>query len=135
VIFYDPRAKSAGQPASGGKDVTDGVSVGVLDNASDAVARGQYIQTVTRAIQIVGPEYDFVSGTPLLRLTGTLTPSAARQYATAFRLVVGAPLVTPLRPIRDCSPSLTARKLLFRPSPGHEDRRYAGRSCPSGSCI
>lgn len=93
VNFTDPRAKN-GQP-SGGKDVVDGGSVEVFDNASDAMARGAYIQTVTRGMQILGSEYDFIAGGVLLRLSGNLTPSAARKYATALTAIVGLPVATP----------------------------------------
>jgi hypothetical protein len=93
INFTDTRAKR-GQ-ASGGKDVADGGSVEVFDNASDAMTRGVYIETVTQGMQILGSEYDYIAGGVLLRLSGNLVPSAARKYANALNSIVGQPIVTP----------------------------------------
>ncbi|MFL6053661.1 MAG: hypothetical protein ACJ72W_12215 [Actinoallomurus sp.] len=94
VNFTDPRMKKTVNGA-GGKDVTDGGSVEVFDNASDALARGQYIERVMREIQVLGQEYDYLAGGILLRITGTLPPSAAHKYADALEAITGTPIVTP----------------------------------------
>lgn len=94
VNFTDPRAKG-GPQAEGGKDVSAGGSVEVFSDPAGAVSRGTYIQTVLRGAQILGSEYDYISGGVLLRLSGDIPPSGAKKYETAFESIVGGPVVTP----------------------------------------
>jgi hypothetical protein len=90
VTFIDSRVKN-GQP----NDISSGGSVEVFEEAADALARGQYIQTTIRAMPVVGAEYDYLSGGVLLRVAGELPPSAAKAYRAALESIAGGPIVTP----------------------------------------
>jgi hypothetical protein len=93
VAFSDARSKpnqGAAQDA-----MERGGSVEVFTSQDEAIKRGDYIQTVTRAAPIVGLEYDYVAGPVVLRVTGGLTPTIAGTYAAALHQATGAPLVTP----------------------------------------
>jgi hypothetical protein len=98
IDFADPAVKKNG-PAGGGKDVGRGGSIEVFSDPADASKRGAYIQTITQNMQILGREYNFVSGAVLLRLSGDLPPSHAAKYAKALLAIVGQPIVTP-KPVR-----------------------------------
>lgn len=79
TVIYDSRAECDGSP---------GVDCGaVIEQWPDQVSadkRSKYIQRVRGEVPIVGQEYDSVRGGLLLRVSGTLTPSAAKAYAAAF---------------------------------------------------
>jgi hypothetical protein len=69
--------------------VAHGGSVEVYSSAGGAQARAKYIAGIgARATSL--NEYDYVSGSELLRLSAALTPTQAQRYARA----IGATLVT-----------------------------------------
>ncbi|EUA38551.1 pGRS-family protein [Mycobacterium avium subsp. avium 2285 (R)] len=53
------------------------------DQAS-AQERSDYIQSMLREMPMLGQEWNTVNGGLLLRVTGELKPSEAKQYETAF---------------------------------------------------
>jgi hypothetical protein len=56
----------------------------VFPNAEGAKLRAEYIQGVKKSNGILGSEYTYVDGTVLVRVTGKLTPKAARTYEAAL---------------------------------------------------
>lgn len=79
-----------------------GGSVEVFPDAASAMARGRSVATLVQAMSGLGAaEYDYVSGTVLLRVSGALPPTQAKDYSAALAKVTGetvtvaAPLATP----------------------------------------
>jgi hypothetical protein len=63
-----------------------GGAIEVFATAADSRARADYIQSVTKGLPALA-EYDFVSGTVLIRVSRYLTPTQAADYkATAATL-------------------------------------------------
>jgi hypothetical protein len=71
-------------PAVKGFDVDGGGSVEVFRTTSQAKARMRYIERFSSLF----PEYDYVRGAVLLRVSSTLTPRQARGYQRAFAKAV-----------------------------------------------
>jgi hypothetical protein len=61
-----------------------GATIEIWPTAAMATARGKYIQKELKAYPILGPEYDLVHGTALLRVTGVMKPTDEAGYATAW---------------------------------------------------
>jgi hypothetical protein len=82
VAFADSRVGTPIDQADPGNDA--GGSIEVFANASDAQARSDYIQQVLEKLgPMAGTEYHYLSGPVLVRVTGDLPPSAAKEYETA----------------------------------------------------
>jgi hypothetical protein len=77
--IYDSRAK-----CDSDLDVTCGAKIEVWANEDDAKARADFIQDALKGAQILGSEYDYIKGRMLLRVSGNLKPSEAKEYKTAF---------------------------------------------------
>ncbi|KQX47255.1 MULTISPECIES: hypothetical protein [unclassified Streptomyces] len=82
VTFTDARIKvddvADAEPGSVGL----GGAIEVFTTTADAQARADYIQNVTKGMPVLA-EYDFVSGTALIRVSHYLTPTQAADYKTA----------------------------------------------------
>jgi hypothetical protein len=87
--FADNRLPAAGA------GVAAGGSVEVFAAQPDAIRRATYIQSVTQAAPIAGAEYDYVSGTILVRVSGTLTPAQATAYKDALQEITDNPVSQP----------------------------------------
>jgi hypothetical protein len=62
-------------------DNGSGGSVEVFADAAAAKRRSEYIQTSLAALgPVAGTEYDYLTGTALVRVAGSLPPSKAAQY-------------------------------------------------------
>jgi len=64
-------------------DVSDGGSVEVFANTTDAQKRFTYIQAISSSGGLFA-EYEYVDGVAILRLSKELTPTQAKAYQTAF---------------------------------------------------
>ena len=79
AAFVDSRV-DASQASTEAGDVSRGGGVEVFDNAADAQARETYIQSLIKAMPMLGTEYTYVIGSALVRLSGILTPDQAATY-------------------------------------------------------
>lgn len=61
-----------------------GAVIEVFADAEDAQTRADYIDEVTSSLGSAFAEYDTVSGTALLRVSGHIKPSVAETYKVAF---------------------------------------------------
>ena len=61
-----------------------GVTIEIWPSAEDAEARSKYIQSVLKDAPILGSEYHTLSGAVLMRVSGDLKPSAAKEYEAAL---------------------------------------------------
>jgi hypothetical protein len=87
VNFADSRL-----PPPSGSDisVTNGGSIEAFDAVSTAETRGAYLASLAQAASFLA-EYDYESGTVLLRLGPKLTPDQAKVYADALSMLTGSP--------------------------------------------
>lgn len=82
VAFADSRVGTPIDQTDPGNDA--GGSIEVFASASHAQARSDYIQRMLKQLgPIAGTEYHYLSGLVLVRVTGDLPPSAAKDYETA----------------------------------------------------
>lgn len=79
VSIYDSRAKCDSK-----LDVSCGAKVEVYADADSAKTRKEYLEAVFKDAPILGSEYDYLDGATLLRVTGQLKPSEAKEYEAAF---------------------------------------------------
>jgi hypothetical protein len=79
AVLYDSGAKCTGL------GVGCGATVEVWPTEGDARARADYVQAALRANPILGTEYGFVSGPVLLRVSGAIKPSVAKNYEAGLR--------------------------------------------------
>ena len=61
-----------------------GVTVEQWASAGDAEDRSDYILTILDDAPMLGSEYHYLDGAILVRVTGELPPSAAKEYETAL---------------------------------------------------
>jgi hypothetical protein len=66
--------------------VSGGGSIETFLNAADARRRLKYVQAIAKSGLF--PEYDYLSGKVLLRLSNILTPQQAAQYEQALHAIV-----------------------------------------------
>lgn len=86
IKFADDRVKAADVDGLDKDDVTRGGGIEVFANHDDAQTRADYIQTVTKGLPALS-EYDYVSGSVVVRVSHLLTPDQAAEYkAAAARL-------------------------------------------------
>jgi hypothetical protein len=84
VVFADPRTGVALDKAT--PDNGSGGSVEVFADAAGAKTRSDYIQKALAALgPAAGTEYDYLTGSALVRVAGALRPSQAAQYETAVK--------------------------------------------------
>jgi hypothetical protein len=89
VAFVDERVKASDAHDSTKGSVDLGGSAEVFAGTDEALARAKYIARVNNSMQILGAEYDYVSGPVLLRVSEVLTPAQAKAYASALKKVTG----------------------------------------------
>ncbi|MFE7595541.1 hypothetical protein [Streptomyces sp. NPDC057494] len=85
ITFTDSRIKAEDVAGAEKGSVGLGGAIEVFPTAADAQARADYIQSVTKGIPMLA-EYDYVSGTTLVRVSHYLTPTQAADYKTAAAL-------------------------------------------------
>lgn len=78
VSIYDSRAECEDK-----LDVTCGAKIEVFDTEALAQDRKDFIQQSLKDNPILGSEYDYVLGATLLRVSGTLKPTEAKEYESA----------------------------------------------------
>ncbi|MGY2873829.1 hypothetical protein ACVW00_001019 [Marmoricola sp. URHA0025 HA25] len=64
-----------------------GATVEVFPTQADAQKRKDYIQGILAGSPMLGTEYDYVADGALLRVSGELKPSRAKEYEAAFRTI------------------------------------------------
>ncbi|MFF7777510.1 hypothetical protein ACFZCG_24215 [Streptomyces tanashiensis] len=79
ITFTDSRIKADDVGGAEPGSVGLGGAIEVFKTAADAQARADYIQKVTQGIPML-IEYDYVSGTALVRVSHYLTPTQAADY-------------------------------------------------------
>ncbi|MFE7854072.1 hypothetical protein [Streptomyces sp. NPDC057403] len=82
VTFTDTRIKASDVSSTEKGALERGGAIEVFADASDAKARADYIQSVTKAMSALA-EYDYVHGTVLVRVSHYLTPDQAAEYKAA----------------------------------------------------
>ncbi|MGW1464846.1 hypothetical protein ACWCPT_10935 [Streptomyces sp. NPDC002308] len=83
VTFTDSRIKADNVAGADSGSVELGGAIEVFATAADSQARAEYIQTVTKGLPTLA-EYDYVSGTVLIRVSHYLTPAQAAEYKAAL---------------------------------------------------
>ena len=68
----------------GGPGVDCGATVEVWSSNADANARAKYIQTLQKGSAMLGSEWDYIGGGVLVRVSGKLKPSEAKNYNKVF---------------------------------------------------
>lgn len=88
TAFYDSRISK--EALLGAKDdaITRGGSVEVFETEKAVSARYEYVKAIAESSSLF-TEYDYVSGTALLRVSKELTPSQAREYEAALKQITG----------------------------------------------
>lgn len=86
VSIYDKRAECEED-----LDVTCGGKIEVFDTEAAAQERKDFIQQALKDNPILGSEYGYVLGATLLRVSGTLKPSEAKEYERAAGTRAGRP--------------------------------------------
>lgn len=79
VSIYDSRVT-----CDSDLDVTCGAKVEVFEDADAAKTRFDYIQGIVEEGGGLLTEYDYLDGTVLLRVSGSLKPSEAEEYESAL---------------------------------------------------
>ena len=87
IAFADSRISKADIEGAEEDAIERGGSIEVFRDAELAKGRAEYIQSVLKNSGL-GAEYDYLRGPVLIRVTGHLSPSKARDYDTRLR---GAP--------------------------------------------
>jgi len=82
--FADTRVKADQARSTEAGAVDLGGSVEVYADTAGATARADYIGKSEKSMPMLGTEYDYVSGSVLLRLSQVLTPDQAAAYKKAL---------------------------------------------------
>ncbi|WP_186814914.1 PGRS-family protein, partial [Cellulomonas terrae] len=89
---YTSAAQITDGRAAGGEGIDAGAVVEVFATPQEAQARSTYIQeTLAELGPAFGTEWHHLQGTHLLRVSGTLVPSANEEYAVAWNALLPAP--------------------------------------------
>ena len=83
INFKDTRISSTNQGAN--ISVSDGGSIEVFANATDAQHRFAYIQAISTSGNALFAEYEYLDGVAILRISSQLTPSQASAYKAALK--------------------------------------------------
>ncbi len=86
VNFADSRVKRADVIGTDKDDTGRGGTVEVFADPRDAKERSEYIQSVSGGI--LGTEYHYLADGVLLRVTGNLPPTVAKEYESALADIV-----------------------------------------------
>lgn len=65
-------------------DVSCGAKLEVFEDADAANGRMEYLKAIIEGMGGIVTEYDYVDGKTLLRVSGELKPSEAKEYEDAF---------------------------------------------------
>ncbi|MCM2427397.1 hypothetical protein [Streptomyces sp. RKAG337] len=84
TAFSDSRVKAAEVEGLRSDAIERGGSVEVFSTAAEAHTRAEYIGRIGKAMP-AAVEYDYVSGTALVRVSRILTPTQARAYEAAAK--------------------------------------------------
>jgi hypothetical protein len=88
AFINDPRVGPIGADAAPGDiqaaSTVSAVIIEVWPTAADAQARSDYIQGIEKTAPMMGSEYDHISGSALLRVSGILPPSINAEYTAAW---------------------------------------------------
>ena len=84
IAFADSRILKADIEGAEEDAIERGGSIEVFPDAELAKGRAEYIQGALKNSGL-GAEYDYLRGPVLMRVTGNLSPSKARDYETALR--------------------------------------------------
>lgn len=79
TVYHDERLKCS-KPT----EVECGAKLEVFDSADAAQKRSDYIQGILEDAPMLGSEYHYLAGSSLLRVSGDLKPSQAKEYEAAF---------------------------------------------------
>jgi serine/threonine-protein kinase len=82
VVLIDKRSKGLCDHAEPGVDC--GATIEQWPDRAAAERRADYLQKIHAAAPVLGTEWTTVNGDLLLRVTGELTPTAAKAYEQAF---------------------------------------------------
>jgi hypothetical protein len=82
ITFSDTRISANDASGADKGDVDWGGAIESFATPSDAKARAEYIQTVTKSMPALS-EYDYVQGVTLVRVSHYLTPKQAGEYKAA----------------------------------------------------
>jgi hypothetical protein len=82
VTFSDTRISKADASGQEKGAVEQGGAIEAFANSTDAKARKDYIQTITKSFQALA-EYDYVYDSVLVRVSQYLTPTQSAAYKTA----------------------------------------------------
>ena len=83
VNFKDTRITGYGQGAN--ISVSDGGSIEVFANTTDAKKRFAYLQALSKSGVGLFAEYEYLDGVVILRISNQLTPDQAAQYQAALK--------------------------------------------------
>lgn len=81
AVLYDSRVQC---PEPTEIEIDCGAKVEVFETAEGAQARADYIAGLIESTGGLVTEYDYVSGTVVLRVAGAIKPSEAAAYEAAF---------------------------------------------------
>jgi hypothetical protein len=84
IAFADSRISQADIEGAEEDAIERGGSIEVFPDAELAKGRAEYIQGALKNSGL-GAEYDYLRGPVLMRVTGNLSPSKARDYESALR--------------------------------------------------
>lgn len=85
VNFIDTRVK---EPVTDGIEVSNGGSVEVFANQTDAKTRYEYVAKIAKSMPMLN-EYDFRDGDVVLRISNSLTPTQEKKYEVALKKILG----------------------------------------------
>lgn len=84
---YTSAAVLADKDTEGGTGTDRGATIEVFETADDAKVRSEYILGILKGESWLGTEWHHLSGTALLRVSGTLKPSVNKVYEQAWTQV------------------------------------------------
>jgi len=84
-VWKDTRVHAQDSNTGANIAVSDGGSIEVCANATDAQKRFKYIQAISTSGPAMFAEYEYISGPAILRVSSQLTPTQAKEYEDAFK--------------------------------------------------
>lgn len=86
TAFYDSRISKDATLGARDDAISRGGSVEVFESAELAAKRYEYVKAIAESSSMF-TEYDYVSGTALVRVSKELTPTQAREYEAALQQI------------------------------------------------
>ena len=87
IAFSDSRVDKDDTQGTEKDAIERGGSIEVYPDAEGAKARSDYIQGILKGASILGSEYHYLDGSALVRVTGKLTPTVAKDYERALAAI------------------------------------------------